>query len=249
MARTWTRRAQRRRSRSVLSVLLALVAVAAAFMFLRSPYFAVVEVEVAGLSTLAAEEMVAWSGIQAETLIWQMSPEAVARRIETHPVVAGAAVTRRWPNRVVINILERTPVATGRYQQLWMLIDGDGIVYRMQPQRQADLPELRGQALDDLGALELGQSLPPALVAGARTAAYVKQYDLDWVRAVEIVPDGIMLWLEDEVPVMFGDPTASPDLKLAVLNTLWNSWRGDTDRVRYFDVRSPERPVVRTDTE
>src|SRR5690606_317446 len=63
--RSLRRRTRRRRGARVLTVLMLVVALAAAFMFLRSPYFYVTEVEVDGLRTVSAEEVVAWSGLEA----------------------------------------------------------------------------------------------------------------------------------------------------------------------------------------
>lgn len=225
---------------------LLVVALGAAFMFLRSPYFAVVEVEVRGLQTLTAEEIVAWSGIESSVLIWRVEPTAVARRIEAHPAVAGASVERLWPNRLRIDVRERTPVAVMPYHGLWLLVDAQGVGYRLQEERPADLPELRGGSVDEheLGRL-LGGDLPDA----ARLAAYVRQYGLDWVEAVEATPDELLLWLEGGVPVYFGRVEDQPDRKLAVVNTLWTSWRADAAHVRYLDVRNPEHPAVQTDTE
>ena len=236
----------RRRRRGLLSVLLLVVALAAAFMFLRSPYFAVVEVEVRGLQTLTAEEIVAWSGIESSVLIWRIEPAAVARRVEQHPAVAGAAVERLWPNRLRITIRERTPVAVMRYHGLWLLVDGQGIGYRLQQERPAGLPELRGGTVD---GHELGRPLGGHLPDAARLAAYVRQYGLEWVEAVEAAPDELLLWLEGGVPVYFGSVEDQPDRKLAVVNTLWTSWRADATHVRYLDVRNPEHPAVGTDTE
>lgn len=222
------------------------VALAAAFMFLRSPYFHVTEVEVDGLRTVSAAEVVAWSGMESAVSIWAVDPPAVARRIEAHPAVAGAWVTRRWPNRIHIEIMEREAVAGIRVEAVWYLVDGQGIPFRVVDEPPPHLPEIRAP---EVPAPVLGRALPRPLEEAARLAAYLRQYGLHWVEAVQAQAGDLILWLEGEVPVYFGPAGLEPERKLAVVNTLWSTWRADAHRVRYMDVRNPEHPAVRTDTE
>lgn len=222
------------------------VALAAAFMFLRSPYFYVTQVEVHGLRTVSAAEIVAWSGIGSGVLIWAVEPAAVARRVEGHPAVAGAWVTRRWPNRIRIDILERDPVAAIEAEAVWYLVDGQGVAFRVVDEPPPDLPEIRGGSA---GAPVLGRTLPAPLVNAARLAAYLRQYGIHWVEAVQSEAGDLTLWLEGDVPVYFGPADLNPERKLAVVDTLWSTWRADAARVRYMDVRNPQHPAVRTDSQ
>ncbi|MFO7245210.1 MAG: FtsQ-type POTRA domain-containing protein [Thermaerobacter sp.] len=222
------------------------VALAAAFAFLRSPYFHVTEIQVDGLRTVTAAEVAAYSGLEAGVSIWAVDPTAVGRRIESHPAVAGAWVTRRWPNRIHVQIMEREAVARIGGGTTWYLVDGQGVPFRVVESPPEGLPEIRAP---DGPVPVLGQALPRPLDEAARLAAYLHQYGIDWVEAVQAQAGDLILWLEGQVPVYFGPAGLEPERKLAVVSALWAAWRDDAGRVRYMDVRNPDHPAVRTDTE
>src|SRR5690606_26022413 len=134
-----------------------------------------------GLRTVSAEEVVAWSGLEAAVSVWAVEPAAVARRIEEHPAVAGAWVTRRWPNRIQIEILERDPVAVIGAGGLWYLVDAQGIAFRVVDQMPPRLPEIRAPETE---APVLGKALSRPLRDAARLGAYLRQYGIDWVEAI-----------------------------------------------------------------
>ena len=233
------------RRRGLLNILLLVLALAGAFAFLRSPYFSVDEVKISGLKRLRSDEVIDWSGLKGTRLIWEVDPARVAANLRRHPLVEGARVERHWPNRITIELLEREPVAALRQQELWVLVDIDGIAMAVEEEQPTELPELRGMEPDHLS---LGQAVPGALREAARCAGYLKQYGIDWVKAIEVTPEGLILSLTTgDVPVYFGDVNDRPDRKLEVLNALWTSWRTDPDSVVFFDVRNPDRPVVQTD--
>lgn len=234
-----------RRRGGLLLVFLLVVVLTAGYTFLRSPYFAVTELEVTGLRTLSAGDVLRWSGIQAPVQIWDIDPGAAARRLQAHPALVGARVSRHWPNRVRVAVLERTPVAVIAYRGLWLLADAEGVAFRLRQTRPPGLPELRGVPVHDQ---ELGRTLPGRLAAAARCAAYLRQYDLAWVQAVEVTGTGLRLHLRGGVPAYFGRVTEAPDRKLAALKTLWREWSARLAHVRAFDVRDPDLPAVRTDS-
>ncbi len=72
------------------------------------------------------------------------------RRLLAIDWVETAAVARVWPNRIVVTVKERTPVAFaklpagsgGRYR--FLLIDGDGVLLSIPPRARFRLPVLDG---------------------------------------------------------------------------------------------------------
>ncbi len=63
--------------------------------------------------------------------------------------VRDAAVSRRWPNRVAVRIVERIPIAFAVFPGGGSkLIDAEGVLLSAPPRASFDLPVLRGIALD-----------------------------------------------------------------------------------------------------
>jgi cell division protein FtsQ len=80
-----------------------------------------------------------------------------ARRssLKTIDWVADATVLRRWPNRLVVRLTERKPVAFLMLRRVnapgsdIALIDGEGVVLRLPPRARFSLPVLAGIARND----------------------------------------------------------------------------------------------------
>lgn len=243
---------RRRRGRKILNILLLILILAAAFMFLRSPVFEVQDVEIIGLDRLSAAEVLDWSGLRGPLLVWEVDTTEVARRLAANPVVLGVEVKRDWPDRLIIHLQERSPVAVFKYFDMWALVDEDGVPFGFEYAPPPGLPELITDDVE-LSDFTLGRRLPDDLVAAAQLAGYRQQYGLEWIKAIQPTPKGLQLLLTADVPVYFGDVSDRPDRKLAVLQTLWTSWRDQIEAgdhgVMFFDVRNPDRPLVRTEVE
>lgn len=88
--------------------------------------------------------------------LFKLDPHDRKSQIDVLPWVKSSTVRRIWPNRVAVEILERTPVAfvqvpsavTGSMEHPVaykpMLIDGDGEILGFKPQNAASLPLLKG---------------------------------------------------------------------------------------------------------
>ena len=115
------RRRVARRARRLAPVALAALVVLAlsgagalgARWLLTSPRFAVAEVEVRGASRLAAEEIIAASGIRRGVNLWRLDPAEVVAGVEALSAVRRAEVIRAFPNRVTV-VVEELPVQPSR---------------------------------------------------------------------------------------------------------------------------------------
>src|SRR5262245_23328620 len=77
---------------------------------LSSPRLAIADIQVAGTHRVAADSIIAASGVVAGTNILRLDPKAVERRLARHPWVAAARVQRHLPGTVAIRVVEREPV-------------------------------------------------------------------------------------------------------------------------------------------
>jgi cell division septal protein FtsQ len=77
----------------------------------NSPLFTVSVIAVEGTARIDKNEVVRLSGIKTGMRIMDIRPAFAARAIAKNLWVKHARVTRRFPNRVIINVQERTPVA------------------------------------------------------------------------------------------------------------------------------------------
>lgn len=241
-------RQRRRRLRGAMLGLLLAASLTALYLFMRSPIFAVDHLRVTGYERLTPEEIRDLAGIPPGTLIWRVDPAAVARRVERHPRVAGAAVRREWPRGLAIEIRERRPAAlvvTGGDAKRWAEVDGQGIVLAA---GDGDPPEVPGAVLvggGPPGALRPGQPVGEELLAAVRVAAALGAAGLpDPARAMQLEAGGTLrLTLASGIEVRWGRAADAVADKARALVAVTAELAREPRPVGYIDVTDPQRPV------
>jgi cell division septal protein FtsQ len=119
-----------------------------------SPYFRVERIVVSGENRLSEIEVLNLARIDKGTNILGIDLRRVSDRIEQHPWIQKAFVKRELPQRIIINVTERVPVAMINLDRLY-LVDKKGIVFKeVGPEDTFDVPVLTGLESEDLAANE-----------------------------------------------------------------------------------------------
>ena len=108
------------------------------------PRFHVHDIEVRGGKYVARMEVEKVFGADHETSIYQIPLEQRRRELERIPWVRSATLTRVLPDRVVISVEERQPVAFLWTRRGIELIDRDGVILETPPDVSWTFPVLRG---------------------------------------------------------------------------------------------------------
>jgi cell division protein FtsQ len=123
---TKTSRARLRRIAWITAGLLAVgftgVAFASAYSWLtRTPLFTVRTVDMNRCSNVSLEEV--WAIVRGDGsgILWSVPAKEVARRLSGHPWVRSVSVRKSFPDRLVVRIEERTPVAMVNLDVLYYL--------------------------------------------------------------------------------------------------------------------------------
>ena len=120
---------------------------------LRSPRFSVTsgeDVVLRGNEYVTREEVLSALGISTLGLsengpnIFRLSLENRRRQIESIPWVRSATVSRAYPHRLLLEIVERTPVAFVNVSGRVKLVDEDGVLLETPEKGIFDFPVLRG---------------------------------------------------------------------------------------------------------
>lgn len=202
------------------AVLLVVVAVLAV---LASPLLAIDTVEVDGAvyaDPAAIQEVV--DALHGEPIL-TADLDGAARRLEQIPWVEAARVTMHMPNRVTIEIAERTPVASFQGTDLqFRVIDADAFVVAVLPNPPADYPPITGvlpntpagtgAGTEVNGASQLISALPPML------ADRLGSVKLGGAGDLTLLLDGVDGGAPPEI--YFGAPNDYRDKLIAVLNTM-----------------------------
>lgn len=84
--------------------------------------------------------------------IWSLSKEEIGRRLRSHPFVREVVVRKSFPDKLLLNIEEREPVAMINLDALYYVDDQGTIFKRLTAYDAKDKPILTGFSRDDLAA-------------------------------------------------------------------------------------------------
>jgi cell division protein FtsQ len=130
-----------------------LISVGLVIYMRTSSRFEITRVGVRGHSRLVPEAIVAYLDLQPHTNIFQIQPRELQKRLETLQWVKTVKVFRNFPDKISIDLTERTPFALLKLDQLH-LVDRDGVF---------------------LGALASGSPITLPIITGA----FIEQLDLN----------------------------------------------------------------------
>ena len=142
--RRFARRQWRRRWLSwkplLVLLLVLLLVVGGVWLVYFSRYLAVQSVQVTGTGLLSADDIRAAARVPDEQPLARVDLAAIERRVESLAPVADAEAVRQWPDRVLIDVTERKPIAVvdvgGRIRGM----DADGVIFRDYPRAPRNLP-------------------------------------------------------------------------------------------------------------
>jgi cell division protein FtsQ len=232
--RRFTARARQRRLRAalpwtVLAGVLVLVLAGAGVVYGTS-LFGFRTLRVVGATLVTPEQVREAVRLPDDVPLARVDLTAVQDRVAELPPVARVTVSRQWPSTLLVEVVERTPVAVVPQDRRFVVIDGSGVVFQTRRDRPSGLPLARlgtpGPAdVATRGALTVLAALTPELRE----------------RLTEVVvagPAQITLRLRGGRTVLWGDASRS-DAKSQVASSLL-AREGNT-----IDVRTPDVVTIR----
>lgn len=191
----------------------------------HSPLTLVSELEVDTPKGIPAKAVRTASGITQATHLPAVDPSAVELAIMSAlPEVAAVSVTRQLPDRVVLTVSAREPIAAVAVKRGYVLIDADGVLFD-RVNRAKGLP-IMDAASDDgrAAAVAVLNSLPEKLRA---KVASIKAS----------TRDDVTMKFRDSALVRWGSPS-DPQLKAQVLAALVGV------EAKEYDVSAPMLPTT-----
>ncbi|GLY01893.1 FtsQ-type POTRA domain-containing protein [Actinoplanes sp. NBRC 101535] len=146
-ARRFMARARQRRLRALLPWLIGVGVLAAAGGLTWTVYGTAVlgvrAVEVVGAETLTPDQVRAAAAVPDLLPLARVDLNEVAARVRGLPPAGRVAVRRSWPSTLVVEVVERTPVAVVPANGTFVLIDELGVPFRSMTEQPGGLPLAR----------------------------------------------------------------------------------------------------------
>jgi cell division protein FtsQ len=117
-----------------------------AYNFLISrPYFQIKEISVRGLRELTEKDVLASAGVKPAQNLLAINTDAVIRRVSANQWVESIYVGRELPDKLVLEVKERTPLALVKQDNDFCLMDAKGFVFKkLGKSDEVDLPIITG---------------------------------------------------------------------------------------------------------
>ncbi len=143
-----------------ISLLVVLFLVAACYLLI-APSASYISIEVEGNVHIGIEELTSIAGIKPGEKWNDFEPARAEARLSAHPLFEKAEVAKKFPDRVVISVTERVPVAVaiGNYngRSVPVEIDRNGLIFRIgATEETGSLPLITGL---NMTSPEAGSSL------------------------------------------------------------------------------------------
>jgi len=213
--------------RRIIFVVVVIAAIISTLLYIGwySNLLIVKNIEIRGAQEIPVEIISDTAQVSLNTQLLRVPTATVVERLKTITQIGRAEVRRGWPSTLVIQIIERTPIAVTDISEGRFLVDATGFPYLPAP-ADANFPLVSGP--DD---------------ASRASSVLVWQSFPDWLKP-EIVstnadnPNSMWLLMTSGRTVLWGNVDKAQE-KSAVLKVL-RRMAGST-----YDVSTPEVPVVR----
>ena len=201
----------------------------------KVPGFKVKDFEINGNRELAAEEVAQLIGLSPGQSLLELDVGEARERIKQHRRISEATVRKVYPDRLIVDIVERQPFALWKNGGQLNLIARDGAVIGRIESDPPALPQVVGPGADEAAA-ELVAEMSKYPMIGARVTAYVRVGERRW-----------NLILKDGPRVLL--PETDWKTTLSQLYSL-QAQREVLDRdIVQLDMRLPDRLIVRLQPE
>lgn len=138
---------------ALLAVVLVTAAGAAVYSWLgHSRLFTVRDIDLNRCAYVTREEVSGMLSGVPQGNIWALSSQDIGRRLQSHPWVRSVAVRKAFPDRLVVRIEERRPVAMINLDALYYVDDQGKIFKRLTSYDPKGFPILTGFSQGDLKA-------------------------------------------------------------------------------------------------
>ncbi|HZD22117.1 MAG TPA: FtsQ-type POTRA domain-containing protein, partial [Acidimicrobiia bacterium] len=137
----------------LLKFLVAVVVVGSVVWLALSPWLSVSRVETTGIDVSSGHAILAGNGVVAGTPMIMVDAGVVEEALLEDPWIAEAEVVKDWPDRVAVNVVERSPVAWTRTKGGWTRRAIDGVALPSASEPDDEMATIDMRDLADVAAI------------------------------------------------------------------------------------------------
>jgi cell division protein FtsQ len=185
---------------AAMGLLLAIAALSSLMIYsfsvlISRPYFEIKEISVRGLKELTEKDVLASAEIKPAQNLLAINIDAVIRRVTANQWVKNVYIGRELPNKLVLEVQERSPLVLVKQGSDFYLMDGEGFVFKkLGKSDQVDLPVLTGFNVQDKTKTPLFLSMLDLLKTISSSSHYaylgtISEIHIDDVFGLSLISD------------------------------------------------------------
>jgi cell division protein FtsQ len=129
---------------TIILIITALLIVGYSYM-MSTPYFSIRETQVRGCKELTEKDILALADLKAAQNLLAVNVDVIRDRVRKNPWIKDVFVGRELPQRLIIDVHERTAIALLKKDDGFYLVDADALVFKkLEAGDEADLTALTG---------------------------------------------------------------------------------------------------------
>ncbi len=216
-----------------------------AFVVMSLPIFNIKTVEIKGIDIIEEESIMSKIFYKDDVNIFSLSKRNLEKEIEMLPYAKDVVITKELPNKLIINVTERTNIGYILYgNDIYVYIDGEGVVLEVQNYTREQRPFFGGLNITEVAKGEKLYVEDESVFAVAVTLANTfKNFHFD-NREIKIKLDDVddIIFNIDNIKVLFGDIENIYD-KMVWIDAILNH-ELDKNASGTLDLRFPNRNPV-----
>lgn len=231
----------RKRKRLFITSALLISLLTVAWLLYSSNFFSVKEIRVKGNKNITDQQIIEKSGIKRDASLITLPSSKISNRLRKINWVQHAAVLKDWPDTVILEIIERKPIAYIQTDGSTYLVDKKGFIIdkRVNIQAGYTLPKIDGLPIDKVraGTYVKNKALENALEA---YQSLYKELQEDIYSITANSPEELY-FIANGIEIIYGKAEKTK-LKNQVIRTILKQKK---ERISTIDIRVPDKPVVR----
>lgn len=220
-----------------------LVLVFACIAFMHSSYFAITAVKVEGTKYLTVRQVLELCEIEKGTNIFSLNYKNLTKQLRTNCWVENVEIKRRLPDKVIIRIKEREPLATLIINQKFINVDKQGVALSNDVFCQDNLPLITGITYQ--GKIAPGKQITGNnLVQVLNSCSLLGEGILSKISEINLQQkDNLLIYMIDGLEIRLGG-YSDLEKKMKILIPLLQDSQVKNSSIEYVDMRF-DRPVIK----
>lgn len=208
--------------------------------FLFSPYFKLRNVEITGAKAVDKKQIESDISDFLNHNIWLIDTEKIEENLSQKGYIKHIEIKKRLPDKIVLNIQERTPLAKINNNGVFLLFNKNGFIIDEGSMHQFEVPEIRG-----VGYIFKNERIifPSEISEIVQALASLNTENKKYIKTVRKKEENIDLYLKENMRVNMGE-IENLDRKFSILDTLLERMDNDID-FEYVDLSIINKPVIK----